>query len=67
MTVTHAELLAAIREVNELHNIGDAVYDVHERAFDHEPFDGSSWDHPRVLRYNAACDVIAKALKESQP
>jgi hypothetical protein len=30
MSVTHAELLAAIRVVNECHDLGDAVYDLRD-------------------------------------
>jgi hypothetical protein len=57
------ELLEAVRTVDELHNLDDAIYDVRARLLEIEDeegstFEGSSWDHPRVLRYSEAVGVI---------
>lgn len=55
-------VLAAIRTVNELHDLGDAIYDVRSRYgsdnVDGQPFTGNSWDHPVVTRYNDAVNVL---------
>lgn len=51
---------AIVYLLDEFH-LGDKVYDVRSRAVEGgEPFDGNSWDHPAVVRFNEAC----KALEE---
>ena len=63
MPVSHEELLAAVREVNRLHNLGDAIYDVRSRVdLSSLPAGFSSWDHVDVVAYSKAVDVINKAL-----
>lgn len=53
-------IVAAIRKINELHNLDDAVYDVRARASEKmDRSDGStSWDHPDVKAYGEACRVL---------
>lgn len=64
MEVTHQQLLDAIKEVDRLHNLGDAIYDVRSRiAESGEKYTGSSWDHPDVEAYSAAVTVIRKAIE----
>ena len=63
MPVSHEELLAAVREVNRLNNLGDAIYDVRARVETSEiPVGGSTWDHPDVVAYSSAVEVINRAL-----
>jgi hypothetical protein len=55
-------ILAAIRTVNELHDLGDATYDVREQRGGNDvggqPFTGNSWEHPDVKRYSDAVTVL---------
>lgn len=68
MNVTHEELLKALHTINEIHGLGDAIYEVREGIdWQAEPFSGSSWDHPRVKRYSDAVDVVERALKDYNP
>lgn len=64
-------VLAAIRTVNEQHDLGDAIYDVRERfggdPVDGQPFTGSSWEHPTVTRYNDAVTVLRDEGALSSP
>lgn len=63
-----AELIAAIKTVNELHPLGDAIYQVRESIdWTAEPFDGRSWDHPRVKRYSDAVETVKAALLAIEP
>lgn len=63
-----AELIAAIKTINELHPLGDAIYKVRESIdWTAEPFDGSSWDHPRVKRYSDAVESVKSALLAIEP
>lgn len=64
--VTHAQLLAALVTLNRLHNLGDAVYDVRERA-DLSNFAGSSWQHPDVVAYGEASAVVMRAIRQYKP
>lgn len=64
--VTHQQLLAALVTLNRLHNLGDAVYDVRERA-DLSNFAGSSWQHPDVVAYGEASAVVMRAIRQYKP
>ena len=64
---THAELIAALRIVNEHLPLSDAIHQVRDSARVSDPdFEGSYWDHPSVLAYAFAVEVIEKALSESE-
>lgn len=66
MKPTYDELVAALKTINKLHPLGDAVYDV--RASNGgddvggEPFTGNSWEHPTVIAYGEACSVVERAI-----
>jgi hypothetical protein len=60
-------LMEALRTINRLHNLGDAIYDVRERAdMTYAPIGATSWDHPDVKAYSDAVDVVYRYLKEPQ-
>ena len=47
------ELASAVRDLDKIHDLGDAIYTVRERVVDDDPdFNGNSWDHPTVTRYS---------------
>lgn len=50
------ELLDAVRTVNRIHNLGDAIYTVRER-------EAQGWDGPQVTEYGNAVNTINKHLK----
>lgn len=50
------ELLEAVRTVNRIHNLGDAIYAVRER-------EAAGWDGPQVTEYGNAVSTINKHLK----
>jgi hypothetical protein len=59
--------MEALRTINRLHNLGDAVCDVRECAdFSDRPEDENSWDHPDVKAYSDAVEVVDRYLKEPQ-
>lgn len=59
------ELMQALGDLHSVHDLEDAVYDVRENIdWELEPFDGSSWDHPRVKKYSRAVETILQALEE---
>lgn len=59
------ELMQALRDLHNIHDLEDAVYSVREEIdWEAEPFDGSSWDHPRVKKYSEAVETILQALEE---
>jgi len=61
------DLMEALRTINRLHNLGDAIYDVRERAdYMDRPSGESSWDHPDVKAYSDAVEVVDRYLKEPQ-
>lgn len=64
MSVSHAELLAAVRTVDELLGIGDSIYTVRGRV-NLDNWQGSTWGHPDVVRYGEAADVVKRALAEA--
>lgn len=53
-------IVAAIRTINRLHNLGDAIYDVRQREDNIVPEGKSSWEGSLVTEYNEA----HKALRE---
>lgn len=60
------ELLKALK-VLLAENLGDMVYDIRSRAVESgEPFEGNSWDHPRVTAFSAAVTTIDKAVKDAE-
>jgi hypothetical protein len=64
MTVAgHCErIIAAIRTINELNDLGDGVYDVRERFGGDDvgglPYTDSSWEHPKMKAYGDALAVL---------
>lgn len=44
-------VVEAIRTIDRLHNLGDAIYEVRER-------EAKGWDGPNVSAYNAAHKVL---------
>lgn len=47
--------------LDEFH-LGDYVYDVRSRAVESgEPFEGNSWDHPKVLKFAEAVKALQRA------
>lgn len=50
------ELLEAVRTVNRLHNLGDAIYAVREREL-------QGWDGPEVTEFGNAVAIVKKHLK----
>ena len=57
-----AEVITAICVVNKHHNLGDAIYDVRARIYDDDPdYKGDSWEHPNVVEYSHAIEVVEKA------
>ena len=60
---TREELLAACR-VLVAENISDEIYSVRSRAGQEDDgYEGNSWDHPRVVAYGDACEVIERFVK----
>lgn len=60
-------LAQAISALNDLHCLGDAIYDVRRRAVEGEawgPWEGSSWDHPAVKRYAELFQHIDALVQE---
>lgn len=57
-----ARIVVALRTVNEIHSLDDAVYDVRERRggddVDGQPYIGNSWEHPTVRRYSDAVTIL---------
>lgn len=51
------ELMSCIVVINELHNLGDAIYDVRER-------EGEGWEGPKVTAYGNALKKLRELLKE---
>ena len=49
----------------EAESIGDGVYDVRDRAASDTSFTGNTWEHPRVVAYGEAAQVISNIAKES--
>lgn len=49
----------------EAESIGDRVYDVRDRAAEDRSFTGNRWEHPRVVAYGEAAQVITNIAKES--
>lgn len=44
--------------------LGDYVYQVRDQARESEDgFEGNSWDHPRVIAFNEAVDVLENYYK----
>lgn len=59
-----ARVLDALKIVNALHPLGDAVYAVRDRAASDPSFTGdSTWDHPDVKRYSDAVGVLDDEMK----
>lgn len=57
------KLIAAIRTINQHHNLGDAIYDVRERVTSRDPaYKGDSWQHPTVTEYSKALDTVAEEI-----
>jgi len=54
----------AIKILVEEFSIGDYVYDVRERAGGTEGHTGSSWEHPKVLRFSEAVTVLEQHVKK---
>jgi hypothetical protein len=72
----------AIHGLLIVHNIGDHIYDVRERAFDKDyskldmpedfvnaciDYNGSSWDHPLVLHYGDCIQALGDFLNDNPP
>ncbi len=57
MTVQEA-LKVLLRE----ESIEDFIYNVRERAAGDPAFKGNTWDHPRITRYNDACQALKAEL-----
>lgn len=55
-------VLSAIRTVNRLHNLGDAIYTVRENVSEIPPGCESAWEHPDVKAYSDAVQVLNAAL-----
>lgn len=51
-----ADLLAALRDIDQIHDLGDAIYAVRER-------EAEGWDGPKVTRYSEAVEVVKRYLK----
>lgn len=68
ITEARAELEAIRKAARVLHaeSVGDAVYDVRDRAAGDREFTGNTWEHPRVVAYGEACAVISNIAKESK-
>ena len=49
------ECAKAVRTIDDLHNLGDAVYVVRER-------EGEGWDGPKVTAYSKAVAALGSAL-----
>lgn len=63
------EEVAALKRaatVLEAESIGDFVYEVRDRAAADASFTGNTWEHPRVVAYGEAAQVISEIAKESK-
>ncbi len=65
-------LAELIIELNEIHDLGDAIYDVRRRAVESEQWgpwpppdqpDANSWDHPTVVRYGELVGEILRLCR----
>lgn len=57
------QIIASIRTINALHNLGDAIYAVRDRVAEDDPgFTGNSWDHPSVKLYSKAVEELQSAI-----
>lgn len=57
-----------VSELNQLNNLGDAIYKVRSRAIEGEywgPYEGDSWKHPAVLRYQTLLRAIGFSLERA--
>jgi len=57
---------ALVSELNQFHNISDAIYKVRSKAVEEGtwgPHDGDSWDHPAVKRYGELLKRLDAWLK----
>lgn len=59
-------VIAALKVVLVDEALGDFIYTVRDRALDDDDnsFAGSSWDHPRVIAFGHAVDVLERFYKE---
>jgi hypothetical protein len=64
--VTEEQAKQALRTLNSLHDLGDAVYDVRERLTEEPWPEGveNSWDHPRVLEYSSSVEILKAWLAQ---
>ena len=60
------EAIEKAATVLESESLGDWVYDVCDRAAEEPPFTGDIWEHPRVVAYCEAAQVITTIAKESK-
>ena len=61
-------LAALVSELNQLHNLGDAIHEVLSKAVEDEhwgPYTGDSWDHPAVKRYGLLRGAINTILRQA--
>jgi hypothetical protein len=59
------DLQTALKTLLDDESVGDFIYSIRDRAGESgEPFEGSSWDHPRVRAYSDAIEALTKFQKE---
>lgn len=61
--------IAAIEKaarVLDAEGVSDEVYTVRDRAAGDKDWKGNNWEHPRVVAYGEAAQVITKIAKESK-
>lgn len=60
------KVAAALRTINRLHDLGDAIYNVRDRVVENDPkFNGNSWDHPTVKEYSDAVQTLRAEIPEA--
>ena len=66
--VDQMSLSMMVSELNQLHSLSDAIYEVRSKAVESEhwgPYRGDSWDHPAVLRYGALLKAVDAFLERA--
>jgi len=62
---SEVEAIQKAATVLEAEDVGGAVYTVRDRAAEDTSFTGNTWEHPRVVAYGEAAQVITNIAKES--
>lgn len=61
------ELLEAMKTIDRLNPLGDAIYQVRSRAAESgDGFEGNTWEHPDVIAYGKAVETVKAAIAEEK-